>query len=249
MFLPCVQSTLVDKSASILDILTYVPGVKQITYAFVRHTFFYQVRTAFQPFDGTDSQYTPQFVGGDTPQDCVPLLEQLSAENKGGVLVYSVEVGQASAAEDLQDARARAKQIVKQTIQSIDVVAETMDSTTATEDRSHWVAIKLVSSVASTAPFHSFHATLQTGLIPRSQSLINLSAHLTNSRKSSHIAYPGCPSPSDLNFLFEGKGSASGSPLTEQDIVDLRELHADLVQICTHCQKKRVKILVDAEHR
>ncbi|KAJ4469555.1 FAD-linked oxidoreductase [Lentinula aciculospora] len=213
VFAMCSIPSLVDKSPAILDVLTSIPGVKQITYAFVRYTFF------------------DQFVGGDTSQDCVPLLERLCAENKSGVLTYSVEVGQASTTD--QEARARAKHVVKQTIQSIDVVASTVDEQPLTKGNgSLWIAIKL------------------TGMIPRSQTLINLSAHLRNIRKSSsspRISYPGCPTPSDLDFLTEGT-SLTGSPLTDQDVLDLCELHADLVQICMHCKKRGVKILIDAEH-
>ncbi|KAJ3768086.1 FAD-linked oxidoreductase [Lentinula raphanica] len=219
VFAMCSMPALVDKSPAILDVLTSIPlGVKQLTYTFVRHTFF------------------NQFVGGDTAQDCVPLLERLSAENKGGVLVYSVEVGQASTTETPQEARARAKGIVRQTIQTIDVVADTMDARAEPADRhrNHWIAIKL------------------TGMVPRTQSLINLSRHLTKARQSAHpsqIPFPGCPTPSELDFLIQGSSVPSmGSTLSAQDISDLRELYADLEHICSHCQKRGVKILIDAEH-
>ncbi|KAJ3733210.1 FAD-linked oxidoreductase [Lentinula guzmanii] len=216
VFAMCSIPPLVDKSPAILGVLTSIPGIRQLTYVFVRNTFF------------------NQFVGGETPQDCVPLLKQLCAENKGGILTYSVEVGQATSTETTQEGRARVKDIVRQTIQSIDAVANTMDAQPATTgDRSLWIAIKL------------------TGLVPHTQSLTNLSIHLTNSRKSSHLSphipYPGCPMSSELEFLIEGT-TPTGSTLTVQDISDLRELYADLEQICMHCKKRGVKILIDAEH-
>lgn len=51
-----------------------------------------------------------------------------------------------------------------------------------------------------------------------------------------------------MNIVIAGKVPA-GSPLREQDVKDLKELHDDLVRICLHAQKRGVRLIVDAEYR
>lgn len=39
------------------------------------------------------------------------------------------------------------------------------------------------------------------------------------------------------------------SPLSAADIDDLKQLHDNLVRICTRAKERGVRIIVDAEHR
>ncbi|KAA1468315.1 FAD-linked oxidoreductase [Dentipellis sp. KUC8613] len=212
----CSIPPLVDWSPSILAFLTSIPGVKQITEAIVRNTFF------------------AQFVGADTALECVPLLERLRGENKGALFAYSVEVDEHEASGHSRKATVPVyKRIVAEMIHSIDVAADFEDrfSTSGGMGRRTWVAVKL------------------TALLPNAQALINFSDYLTKTRPplKTAIAFPGCPRSTDLDIIASEKTPAD-SRLTEQDIIDLKDLHADLVKICERAQERGVRIIIDAEH-
>ena len=91
-----------------------------------------------------------QFVGGDTAEDALPLIEELRAQNTGCLFAYSVEVDEAEAAGQgsAQESKAVAsvhKQIVRETLHCVDVAADYEDKhTTGRTGRRTWVAIKLV---------------------------------------------------------------------------------------------------------
>ncbi|THH17138.1 hypothetical protein EW146_g3612 [Bondarzewia mesenterica] len=214
----CSFPALVDRSPSILAFLTSVPGLKQITEAFVRRTFF------------------AQFVGGDTAHECVPLLESLRAENKGTLFAYSVEVDEAEATGGGSKGSVPVyKQIVQEMIRSIDVAADFEDQrasgSSSAAGRRTWVAVKL------------------SALLPDAQSLVNLSVYLTKARPArSAIAFPGYPRASDLDCLTSDQIKGE-SPLTEQDIHDIKDLHSDLVKICSRAQERDIRIIIDAEYR
>ncbi|KAH7922394.1 FAD-linked oxidoreductase [Leucogyrophana mollusca] len=218
----CSIPALVDWAPSILSTLMAVPGVSVLTEAFIRATFF------------------EQFVGADTAQGTVPLLEQLRAENKGALFAYSVEVNEKEAAgsssatstSTLQPAH---KRFVQEMIHSIDVAADFEDRYAhgRVEGRRTWVAVKL------------------TALLPHAQSLINLSLHLTRTRPApaSPVAFPGTPQSSDLAILHQPSPTRdTPSILTSDDIAALKDLNDDLVKICTRAQERGVKIIIDAEH-
>ncbi|EPQ61156.1 FAD-linked oxidoreductase, partial [Gloeophyllum trabeum ATCC 11539] len=180
------------------------------------------------------------FVGGDTAEDCLPLLEQYRAENKGCLFAYSVEVDEneaagkdaGGAAKDVQPVH---KRIVQEMIHSIDVAADfeerhVVNPADPAKGRKTWVAIKL------------------TALLPHAQSLIKFSSHLIKTRPPTpDIPFPGIPHASDLSVLYDSTPPPS-SPLTEADIVELRELHQDLVRICTRAKEMGVRIILDAEY-
>jgi len=176
-----------------------------------------------------------QFVGGDTAEDAIPLLEQLRAENKGCLFAYSVEVDEQEAAGKTKDAahhhQSPHKQIVAETLHCIDVAADFEDrhASGGVTGRKTWVAIKL------------------TAMLPNANALIHLSKHLVSSRPnaSKPVAFPGRPLATDLDVL---SGSAPPEVLTDSDVAELRELYADLAKICAHAQKRGVRIIVDAEH-
>lgn len=94
-----------------------------------------------------------QFVGGDTAEDCLPLLEELRAEGKGSLFAYSVEVDEAEAAgsakERAEIASQTTRQIVQETLHCVDIAAGFEDKHAAksgsVQGRKTWVALKLVS--------------------------------------------------------------------------------------------------------
>ena len=61
------------------------------------------------------------------------------------------------------------------------------------------------------------------------------------------IAFPGTPDASDLDILYKPPVDVA-EDLTEQDVIDLRDLHADLDAICKKARERGVRIIIDAEH-
>ncbi|KDQ53023.1 hypothetical protein JAAARDRAFT_39738 [Jaapia argillacea MUCL 33604] len=211
----CSIPALVDASPAILKAFTSVPGLKQVTEAVVRVTFF------------------DQFVGGDTAEDCLPLLASYRAQNKGVLFGYSVEVDEsaptpAPSSTHEEDVPIH-KRIVKEMIHSIDVAADFEDRYGKRDGRGRktWVAVKL------------------TALLPDAQALINFSSHLVKSRPNSYIPFPGCPHPTDLDILYS---PSPESNLRPEDIKALKELDQDLVAICQRAQERGVRIIMDAEY-
>ncbi|KAF7796593.1 hypothetical protein EIP86_007774 [Pleurotus ostreatoroseus] len=194
-----------------------IPGVKQLTEAFVRVTFF------------------DQFVGADTAESSISLLETLRKENTGCLFAYSVEVDEKEAAGKTSKGKAKQpvyKRIVQEMIHSIDVAADFEDKHLppgSSQGRRTWVAVKL------------------SALLPRHQALMNLSKYLVKHRPSIPIAFPGTPDASDLDILYKPSVDAA-EDLTEQDVIDLRDLRADLDAICKKARERGVRIIIDAEH-
>lgn len=60
------------------------------------------------------------------------------------------------------------------------------------------------------------------------------------------VPFPGCPHPADLDVLDASVSNAD--MLSPADITSLRQLHSDLVRICTRAQERGVKIIIDAEY-
>ncbi|TBU30788.1 FAD-linked oxidoreductase [Dichomitus squalens] len=217
----CSIPPLVDWSPTILETLSSVPGLRQITEAVVRATFF------------------KQFVGGDTAEAVIPLIDELRAQNTGCLFAYSVEVDQAEAgsgggqsqSETNKTASTVHKQIVSETLHCIDVAADYEDKhTIGSTGRRTWVAIKLSAMVAD------------------AESLRRLSQYLVNTRPriaEPPVAFPGCPLPTDLDVL---SSPSLPGPLTRADIANLRELREDLVRICTRAQERGIRLIFDAEY-
>lgn len=175
-----------------------------------------------------------QFVGADTANGALPLLASLRTENKGALFAYAVEVDEKEAVGQTDINRQPAhKRTIEEIIGSINASADFEDGRGTLQNghigRRTWVAVKL------------------TAMLPNAQSLINLSAHLTNTRAPLEppVLFPGTPSPSDLSIL---RSSTSTGALTESDIHDLKELYNDLVKICTHAEERGVRVFIDAEH-
>ncbi|KAI9445587.1 FAD-linked oxidoreductase [Lactarius indigo] len=181
----CSIPGLVDASPTLLAFCTSVPGLRQLTEAFVRATFF------------------TQFVGGSTALSCIPLIRQLRAENKGALFAYSVEADADEATADFEDSRAYADE---------------------SSGRRTWVAIKL------------------SALLPNPNTLLHLSAHLSSHHATDPMLFPGCPRTDDLAVLRSNNDLPSSSPLTAQDLVDLRELLVDLNRICSRARERNPAI-------
>lgn len=150
----CSIPGLVDASPALLALCTSIPGLRQLTEAFVRATFFAQVRSraSYEVDRGIDhKKCRTQFVGGDTAHACLPLIRRLRAENKGTLLVYSVEVDENGAADGARSTgEPLHKHIVQEMIRAIDVAADFEDSRareTIGSGRRTWVAVKLVSFI------------------------------------------------------------------------------------------------------
>ncbi|KAI0034966.1 FAD-linked oxidoreductase-like protein [Vararia minispora EC-137] len=217
----CSFPTLVDWSPAMLKFLVSIPGVKQLTELFIRHTFF------------------AQFVGGPTAEACTTLLERMRAENKGALFAYSVEVDEDEASghsHATKDKEPIYKRIRNEMHHSIDVAAafeETQTTASVSPNgKRTWVAVKL------------------TAMIPNHESLIKFSVYLTQeAQKKSHnprVQFPGCPRASDADLLI-CPTSLPGLP--DSDLADVVDLYQDMRKICQHAQEKHVRLIVDAEYR
>ncbi|KIJ21264.1 hypothetical protein PAXINDRAFT_5444 [Paxillus involutus ATCC 200175] len=219
--------TLVDHAPEIFDVLVKVPLLGGIVEAIVRRTFF------------------DHFIGSDTAHGAWPLLSRLRGENKGVLLAYSVEVDEDEAAganhhdhptRDLGTGKSEGqlthKRIVAEMIQSIDVAADFEDGIgiPGVAGRRTWVAVKL------------------TALVANANALRNLSLHLVRTRPelNPRVPFPGTPESSDLAVL--DSHIPEGSPLTTQDMEDLKGLYDDLNRICTRAKERRVRVILDAEY-
>ncbi|TFK57728.1 FAD-linked oxidoreductase [Heliocybe sulcata] len=217
VFSACSVPFLVDSAPTVLSAMMAVPGVRQVAEAVVRVTFF------------------KHFVGGDTAEDCIPLLEQYRAERKGCLFAYSVEVdeNEASGKAIQHGQQAKHKQGVAEMIHSIDVAADfearhVVNPADPSKGRRTWVAVKL------------------TALLSNAQALISLSKHLVQTRPATpDIPFPGLPSSDDLDVLYD---KSSTEHLSATDIAELRELHEDLVRICTRAKERGVRVIMDAEY-
>ncbi|KAI6046886.1 FAD-linked oxidoreductase [Pisolithus marmoratus] len=217
---------LVDHAPQILDHLLRVPLVGRAVETIVRGTFF------------------AQYVGGETVQDTLPLIQRLRYENKGTLLSYSVEVderaatggsGQSSHGDVSSLEQPIYKRIVEEIIRSIDTLGDFEDRLareSGVEARGTWIAVKL------------------TALLPRAESLRNFSMHLVHTRAelSEPVPFPGTPNSSDLSVLDGQPWRYPASPLNEEDVRDLQELYTNLRRICMRAKERRIKIAIDAEY-
>ena len=171
----CSIPGLVDASPTLLAFCTSIPGLRQLTEAFVRTTFFAQVRRVSDEVDrGIDhKKCRTQFVGGDTAHACLPLIRRLRAENKGSLLAYSVEVDENGAADGARPTgEPLHKHTVQEMIRAIDVAADFEDSQareTIGSGRRTWVAVKLVRFIYHwcTVPYPQVGTHPQVGTPPK----------------------------------------------------------------------------------
>ncbi|KAG8900347.1 hypothetical protein FRB99_006105 [Tulasnella sp. 403] len=201
-------------SPAILAFVSSIPGLKQLAEIVVRVTFF------------------NQFVGGETAEDTIPLLETLRARNKGVLFAYSVEVDEHAGSSG---ATAQYRKNVEEMIHSIDVAADFEDrhalsTVQGLSGRKTWVALKL------------------TALVPSADALAHFSEYLLKTRPSDGLVhYPGTPHSTDLDILSQSNPPPNSS-ITAEDFEALRTLKDDLERICRRAKDRNVKVIIDAEH-
>ncbi|KAJ7072623.1 FAD-linked oxidoreductase [Mycena amicta] len=112
----CSIPALVDNAPWLLETFSGIPGLKWVTQALVRVTFF------------------DQFVGGDSAAETLPVLKTLRSSNTGTLFAYSIEVNEAealSAAGSGPALNSPHKAIVNEMLNCIDTGRRT------------WVAVKM----------------------------------------------------------------------------------------------------------
>ncbi|KAF8816681.1 FAD-linked oxidoreductase [Phlegmacium glaucopus] len=254
----CAIPALVDASPRLLSLMSSIPGLKQITEAFVRITFF------------------DQFVGADSATEALPLLRSLRSANKGVLFAYSVEVDENEATGasislpctdgthnsanhpshstgdddnnnnshlNVSTAIPPYQRIVDEMLHCIDVAADFEEGlmskssdSLSVKGRRTWVAIKM------------------TALLPDAHDLIALSSSIVESRKdprtpvqNAAIPFPGSARIEDLDVILKTP-PAGYSALTPAQISGIRELYNNLRRICTRAQERGIKLIVDAEY-
>jgi proline dehydrogenase len=116
--------------------------------------------------------------------------------------------------------------------------------------RRTWVAVKPVSNCylwRKRTETRSFIPAYQSALLSNPAALVHLSAHLSLLHARDPTPFPGCPRADDLAVL-NLTDLPPGSPLSAQDLSDLRELREGLIRICTRARARNVRVIVDAEH-
>ncbi|KAF9529861.1 FAD-linked oxidoreductase-like protein [Crepidotus variabilis] len=232
VFSLCSMPWLVDHAPDILQTLSGVPIIKQVTEGVVRVTFF------------------KHFVGAETADQCIPLLRSLRQENKGALFAYSVEVDERQAIGTSTSSASIAvglsesphKRIVQEIMHCVDVAADfeadiSHDAVQPGGKRT-WIAVKL------------------TALLPDANALIALSSWIVNSRKSlprsapeSAVPFPGAARMEDLKLILHPSTSKlSKDPLSPEHLRQLKELYNDLVRICTRAKDRGIKVIIDAEY-
>jgi proline dehydrogenase len=87
----------------------------------------------------------------------------------------------------------------------------------------------------------------QSALVPNPTTLLHLSTHISSLHATDPVLFPGCPRADDLAVL-RSDDLPSSSPVTAQDLADLRELLVDLNRICNRARERNVRLIVDAEY-
>jgi len=124
-----------EASPYLLRLATSIPGVKQLSHALIRETFF------------------KHFVGGDHLDDTIPLIQDLRRHGLGTLLGYSVEMEpeDAGAKPTLDQMQRLAANNVTEMLRSTDVATQIEDRSgrSQSHERKTWIAVKLVSIFTS----------------------------------------------------------------------------------------------------
>jgi len=124
-----------EASPHLLRLANSIPGLKQLSHAVIRQTFF------------------KHFVGGDHLDDTIPLIQDLRRQGLGTLLGYSVEMEpeDAGAKPTLEHMHQLAANNVTEMLRSIDVATQIEDRSgrSQSHERKTWVAVKLVGMFTS----------------------------------------------------------------------------------------------------
>ncbi|KAG8761177.1 hypothetical protein FRC14_006226 [Serendipita sp. 396] len=204
--------TFVDASPTLLKVTTGIPVVKQVALSVVRNTFF------------------KHFVGGESFQQAIPLIESLRQRNLASMLEYSVEVDEESAKENSKQSGAiNGNKVIPQYVKNIQEIMDSIPQASAVEDefklkhpstRKTSIAIKL------------------SALVPSATALKDFSTAL--------LAKQSTPNdPFTTSLLYD---SSISTYIEESHIAALKELHDSLTKIGELAAQYGVRIFVDAEH-
>ncbi|KAF8140762.1 FAD-linked oxidoreductase-like protein [Mycena galopus ATCC 62051] len=168
----CSIPALVDNAPWLLQTFSSVPGVRWITEAIVRITFF------------------DQFVGGDSVAETLPLLKSLRAANTGTLFAYSVEVDEAEATAGSGSGSSHPsphKAVVDEMVHCIDVAADFEDALDAKQTgRRTWVAVNITALVPDASALIRLSSHIMSTRAPAS---------------APQVVFPGNPTSSDLDVL------------------------------------------------
>jgi proline dehydrogenase len=106
---------------------------------------------------------------------------------------------------------------------------------------------KLFDVIIITHMIKTCHLATQSALLPNPTTLLHLSTHISSHHATDPVLFPGCPRADDLSVL-RSDDLPSSSPVTAQDLADLRELLVDLNRICSRARERDVRLIVDAEY-
>ncbi|UZJ52574.1 hypothetical protein CBS101457_001894 [Exobasidium rhododendri] len=223
----CGIPFLVDFGPSVVDWCrkTTIPGVWSCFEFVVRNTFF------------------PQFVGGETVEECVGRMKELSESSVGIILNYSAETTEEKmhkiAANDADDTNSKiCLDKVEAILHSIQTIATCVESGNSTRDElsrnsdSVLVAVKL------------------SGLIKDASVLERASAVLVSRELFSEP--PTTTPPSQVRLNDHGPCANLKIPissLTQHDVDSLRQLWLALQEIAAQARRNgMIRVLIDAEY-
>ncbi|KAL7423446.1 proline dehydrogenase [Cryptotrichosporon argae] len=235
----CTLPSLIDHSPALLHALTHspVPGLRALTEAGVRHTFF------------------AQFVAGETAAECVGVMRALRTRGVGGVLNYSAEADEHAAVKDW-DSEAR---------QRLEEVERAIEALGAYEDEvardggargSSMFALKITGLVDPAVLQRASTTLLRLRPLTSSNAPSSPAA-------ASTVLYPGAPSDADARVLIPDAkwgtllaltGSVEGSVLVNEEGVrqederELKILWERVRGLAERARDRGVKLMVDAEH-
>lgn len=183
-----------------------------------------------------------QFVGGDTVDDCVPVVRTLRRAKQGVLFSWSVETHDNNGTS-APNGHQRA---IQDLLHSIDVAADFEDNlVTHTQGdvtvRQTWIAIKLSTLLSDPRALTAF-----------SEQILNSREFLPRNESRNDVPFPGIPRWEDLEVLLndtsESNSAVDGkNVLTQEYVRNLQELYSNLVRICTRAKERGVKVTIDAE--
>lgn len=249
VYTACSIPPLIDHAPALLHAFTHspVPGLKAITEAIVRRTFF------------------AQFVPGETVEECIPTMRDLRGRGVGSVLNYSAEAeceeGDVAGVKEMQERRLR------EVYKALEGLGQ-FEKTAAVEHRGTASFALKITGLIDPAILHRASNTI---LRLRPLTYSN-AASSPKSAVAPAVPYPGTPidsdgkivarisgggsSPSDeLGSLLSLKGEvrdmgllASDEGVREGDLQELRDLWGKLRNLGEYAREQGVRLMIDAEH-
>ncbi|RSH88590.1 hypothetical protein EHS25_002817, partial [Saitozyma podzolica] len=226
----CSIPPLIDNAPGLLHFFTHspIPGLKGLTEAIVRRTFF------------------AQFVPGENVGECTPKMEELRERNIGAVLNYSAE----AECETKDDARRLQQARLKEVYRALEGAGEFEDRVAAKGGLRGSTAFALKVTGLIDPDILARASTTILRLRPLTHSNAPSSPF---SAPLPPVPYPGTPSDVDSRVVAHPKGDDGRVLLAlkgtvEGDMEELRRLWGDLRDLGSFAKRKGVKLMIDAEH-